>query len=161
MYDAVWLLAVGRLHISQSHQLTLCLGYLWHDARHLASKLSESQCETDGLRQSSLQGVVWFHRLQAEIVQLYRSSDCLVILIPASSQFSAVKPKGTASQHAKCGIIPMIPPSIKDLRTILENLMSRCQMPAPISETNQEARDLLCDLCCGNYRIIVLMSTQV
>lgn len=31
--------------------------------------------------------------------------------------------------------------------------MSRCQMPAHICESNQEARDLLCELCCGNYRI--------
>ena len=106
-----------------------------------------------GLTPFSLQGVTWLHRLQAEIVLLNRSAECLVVLILASTRFSAMKMKGTSSQYAKCGIIPMIPPSIKDLRAILGNLMSLCEMPECISETNKVARDLLCDLCCGNYRI--------
>ncbi len=61
--------------------------------------------------------------------------------------------EGTAYQYAMCGIIPMIPPTTKDLRAIMEDLVSRCQIPAPGSETTNEARDLVCDLCCGNYGI--------
>ena len=81
-------------------------------------------------------------------------SKQLVVVVVASTRYTAMDLRGTASRYAKCGLVPMVAPSAGDLLCILQDLLRRAGPPdAEIPDINEYGKMLLCELCCGNYRI--------
>ena len=117
-----------------------------------ANKLLSALLIHDGSVQD---GPSWFQDVLVRIMNLNARRDKqLVVLTVASTRYAAMDLKGTSSRYAKCGLVPMIPPSAGDLLLILQDLLQRaCPSGAAMKKVNGYAEELMCELCAGNYRV--------